>query len=80
MSWKDTIEWIDRNVFVILSLRSKKRTITLRLDDEVVNKYDKLALELSLKRPDAKISRTEIMRAILTKAIEKPELIMQILS
>jgi hypothetical protein len=80
MSWRDTVEWLDRNVFIILSLRSKKRTVTLRIDEDVVNKYDKLALELTLRNPSLKISRTEIMRAILVKAIEKPELITQILS
>jgi len=80
MSWRETIEWLDKNTFVILSLRSRKRTVTLRLDEDVVSKYDKLARELMLRKPDVKITRTEIMRAILTKAIEKPELIMQILS
>ena len=80
MSWRETIEWIDRNSFVILSLRSKKKTVTLRLDEDIVNKYDKLVLELTIRNPSLKLSRTEVMRAILTKAIEKPELIMQILT
>ena len=80
MSWRETIEWIDRNSFVILSLRSKKKTVTLRLDEDIVNKYDKLVLELTIRNPSLKLTRTEVMRAILTKAIEKPQLIMQILS
>jgi hypothetical protein len=80
MSWREMIEWLDKNTFIILSLRSRKRTVTIRLDEDVVSKYDKLALELTLRNPSLKISRTEIMRAILVKAIEKPELIMQILS
>jgi len=80
MSWRDTVEWIDRNIFIILSLRSKKRTVTLRLDEDIVAKYDRLVAELLARRPDLKLTRTEIMRAILTKAVEKPELITQILS
>ena len=80
MSWRETVEWIDRNVFIILSLRSKKKTVTLRLDEDIVAKYDRLAAELLARRPDLKLTRTEIMRAILTKAVEKPELITQILS
>jgi hypothetical protein len=80
MGWRDTVEWIDRNVFIILSLRSKKRTVTLRLDEDIVAKYDRLVAELLARRPDLKLTRTEIMRAILTKAVEKPELITQILS
>jgi len=80
MSWRETVEWIDRNIFIILSLRSKKKTVTLRLDEDIVAKYDRLAAELLARRPDLKLTRTEIMRAILTKAVEKPELITQILS
>jgi hypothetical protein len=80
MSWRETVEWLDRNVFIILSLRSKKRTVTLRLDEDIVAKYDRLVAELLARRPDLKLTRTEIMRAILTKAVEKPELITQILS
>ena len=80
MSWRETVEWIDRNIFIILSLRSKKKTVTLRLDEDIVAKYDRLVAELLARRPDLKLTRTEIMRAILTKAVEKPELITQILS
>jgi hypothetical protein len=80
VSWRDTVEWIDRNIFIILSLRSKKRTVTLRLDEDIVAKYDRLVAELLARRPDLKLTRTEIMRAILTKAVEKPELIVQMLS
>jgi hypothetical protein len=80
MSWRETVEWLDRNVFIILSLRSKKRTVTLRLDEDIVAKYDRLVAELLARRPDLKLTRTELMRAILTKAVEKPELITQMLS
>jgi hypothetical protein len=80
MSWREAVEWLDKNTFIILSLRSRKRTVTLRLDEDVISKYDKLVLELIVRNPSLKITRTEIMRAILVKAIEKPELIMQILS
>ena len=70
------VEWINETTFIITPL-SRKRVISLRLDSDIVSKYDKLVAKLQLK--NIKITRTALLELILTKAIERPELIAELL-
>jgi predicted transcriptional regulator len=66
-----SVEWVNETTFIIPL--SRKRVVSLRLDSDVVNRYDRLVAKLRLR--NIKITRTALLELILTKAIERPELI-----
>jgi hypothetical protein len=57
----------------------RKQMITLRLDQNTVLAYDKLATALNTKY-NINITRTRLMALILENAIKRPELIEEIVS
>jgi antitoxin component of RelBE/YafQ-DinJ toxin-antitoxin module len=68
-------EWINGTSFIILP--SRKRMISLRLDQDIINKYDRLVAKLRLR--NINITRTALLELILTRIIERPELIADLL-
>jgi len=71
-----TVEWVSETTFIIPF--SKKRVISLRLDSDVVNRYDRLVAKLRLR--NINITRTQLFELILTKLItERQELLAELL-
>jgi hypothetical protein len=70
------VEWLNETAFVITPY-TRKKLISLRLDREVIEKYDKLVAKLRLRNINT--TRTTLLELILTKAIERPELIAELL-
>ena len=62
-------------------LKPRKKLISLRLNYDSILAYDKLAVSLNLKNNSSsiRVTRTMLMTLILEKAIQRPELIEEIL-
>jgi len=69
------VEWINETTFIIPYVR--KRVISLRLDSDIVNRYDKLVAKLRLRNINT--TRTTLLELILSRIIERPELIAELL-
>jgi hypothetical protein len=68
----EDVEWLNETAFILIPY-TKRKLISLRLDREVVDKYDKLVAKLQSR--NIKITRTTLLELILTRIIERPELI-----
>ena len=58
---------VAENIFLIE--RNNKRVVSIRLDYDTISKYDKLVALLNMYY-GVKITRSDVMRAILTRAVE----------
>jgi len=70
---------LNETVYEII-LKPRKRTISLRLDSDVITAYDKLAVSLNMRNnSNVKITRTMLMTIILERVIQRPDLLSEIL-
>jgi len=66
---------LDNTTFYILPHYSK--TVSIRLDSDIVDQYDKLVVKLNLK--GVNVTRTSLIRRILVEVLKRPELLEEIL-
>jgi hypothetical protein len=60
---------IEECKFLVINKRNlQKKMVTLRMNEEVVNKYDRLSAILNIQY-NIEISRTKIMELVLERAI-----------
>jgi hypothetical protein len=67
---------VDSTSFIILPRSSQ--IISLRLDENTIKQYDKLAVHLS-RLNNQSITRSKLMRIVLESVIRRPELLSEIL-
>jgi len=74
------VEWIDRDMFVIIP--KWKKIISIRLDQDVLDRLDKIVKILNTRRiqqGERTISRTYLITKIITEVVNRPELLNEIL-
>jgi hypothetical protein len=70
---------VSDTVFEII-LKPRKQIVTLRLNYDTVQAYEKLVAQLNAKNnSNVRLTRTHLMTVILEKIIEKPYLLEEIL-
>jgi len=73
------VEWIDRDVFVIIP--RWKKIISIRLDQDVLDRLDKYVKTINMRliqRGERTISRTYLITKIITEVVNRPELLNEI--
>jgi hypothetical protein len=74
------VEWIDRDVFVIIP--RWKRMVSIRLDQDVLDRLDKYVKTINMRliqKGERTISRTYLITKIIETVINRPELLNEIL-
>jgi hypothetical protein len=70
---------VSDTVFEII-LKPRKQIVTLRLNYDTVQAYEKLVAQLNMRNSNSiRITRTHLMTLILEKLVEKPYLLEEIL-
>jgi hypothetical protein len=69
---------VSDTVFEII-LKPRKQIVTLRLNYDTVQAYEKLVAQLNMRNSNVRVTRTRLMTLILEKVIEKPFLLEEIL-
>jgi hypothetical protein len=74
MTTTSVIKLNDTTYYILLH---RSKTVSIRLDSDIVDQYDKLVLKLNLKGVD--VTRTSLIRRILVEVLRRPELLEEIL-
>jgi len=74
MTTTSVIKLNDTTYYILLH---KSKTVSIRLDSDIVDQYDKLVLKLNMNGID--VTRTGLIRRILVEVLRRPELLEEIL-
>jgi len=74
MTTTSIIKLNDTTYYILLH---HSKTVSIRLDSDIVDQYDKLVVKLNLK--GVGVTRTSLIRRILVEVLRRPELLEEIL-